>query len=78
VPVILVFTKFDELVTTIVRDMDGRDAQHYARAKARAKCEETCRVVFHKASNDVPAGVVSGIELRQGFVEGATDISNRP
>ncbi|KAN0136298.1 hypothetical protein V8E53_005903 [Lactarius tabidus] len=59
VPVVLVFTKFDELVIKVLRDMDGRDAQRNARVRARAKCEETCRGIFQKAPSDVPAGVVS-------------------
>ena len=60
VPVILVFTKFDVVVSKLLFDIARGDARQHkrARARARAMCEDSCRRLFHKAS--VPAEIVSG------------------
>jgi hypothetical protein len=60
VPVVLVFTKFDVLVSQALFDIGG-DAQHYERAWTRAITiyEESCRRLFHKEPRDVPAEIVS-------------------
>jgi hypothetical protein len=61
VPVVLVFTKFDVLVSQTLFDIGG-DAQHYERAWTRAITiyEESCRRLFHKEPRDVPVEIVSG------------------
>ncbi|KAN0136293.1 hypothetical protein V8E53_005898 [Lactarius tabidus] len=84
VPVVLVFTKFDVVVSQVLLDVAGGNAQRHelARAKAKATCEDSCRDVFHKAPSDVPAGVVSAnpsfvdlidslIETTDGFITNA-------
>ncbi|KAF8258134.1 hypothetical protein EI94DRAFT_1755521 [Lactarius quietus] len=61
VPVILVFTKFDVVVSQVRLDIPSGDSQHHERARARAHTmyEESCRRIFHKESRDVPAEIVS-------------------
>ncbi|KAF8264358.1 hypothetical protein EI94DRAFT_1738614 [Lactarius quietus] len=62
VPVILVFTKFDVLVSDVLHKIAGGDAQQYelARAAARQMCEGSCRRSFDKSLEEVPAETVSG------------------
>jgi hypothetical protein len=62
VPVILVFTKFDIVVSEVHSDPARGDAQHHERtvSDAHAMYEESVRHLFHKDPRDVPAEVVSG------------------
>ena len=59
-PVVLVLTKFDEVVTKVLRDMHGGDTQQLARDTALEMYEGSCRRLFDKAPSEVPADVVSG------------------
>ena len=63
VPVILVLTKFDALVSKAGLDIPSGDPQHHGRARAGAHAmyEDLCRRTFHKEPRDVPAEIVSGI-----------------
>jgi hypothetical protein len=63
VPVVLVFTKFDAVVSRVLFDIAGGNVQYYERARARAYTlyEESCRRLFHKDPRDVPVEIVSGI-----------------
>ncbi|KAI0245740.1 hypothetical protein BJV78DRAFT_1365236 [Lactifluus subvellereus] len=63
VPVVLVFTKFDLLVTQVLPDIASGN---HDRAKARAQemCEQSCRRLLRKHPRDVPAEIVS---TRSGF-----------
>jgi hypothetical protein len=59
VPVILVLTKFDIVVSKVLFEIAPDDPQQHgrARADAHAMYEDSCRRLFHK---DVPTEVVSG------------------
>lgn len=59
VPVVLVFTKFDEIVTEVLRDMHGGDTQHHALARVEALKvhEDTCHRLFDEAPSEVPAQI---------------------
>ena len=61
-PVVLVFTKFDVVVSQVLFDIAGGDAQHHERAWARARTlyQESCHRLFHKDPGGVPAEIVSG------------------
>ena len=61
-PVILVLTKFDALVSKVGLDIPS-DPQHHGRARAGAHAmyQDLCRRIFHKEPRDVPAEIVSGI-----------------
>ncbi|KAN0136278.1 hypothetical protein V8E53_005883 [Lactarius tabidus] len=61
VPVILVFTKFDMVVSQVLLDRFSGAPQHYERARASAHttCEESCRRIFDKEPRDIPAEIVS-------------------
>ena len=76
VPVVLVFTKFDVVVSQVLFDIGG-DAQHHAHARTSAitMYEESCRRLFHKESRDVPAEIVSGMcpLSKSRFVEGSAN-----
>jgi hypothetical protein len=65
VPVILVFTKFDEVVSQVLLNSFSGAPQHYERVRASAHTmyEESCRRIFGKESRDVPAEIVSGMYL---------------
>ncbi|KAF8272135.1 hypothetical protein EI94DRAFT_1796529 [Lactarius quietus] len=60
VPVILVFTKFDVVVSRVLFDTAGGDPKQYERARASAYTmyEDSCRRLFHKDPSDVPAQIV--------------------
>jgi hypothetical protein len=62
VPVVVVFTKFDVVVSRVLFDIGG-NAQYHERARARAYTmyEESCRRLFRKDPRDVPVEIVSGI-----------------
>ncbi|KAN0136277.1 hypothetical protein V8E53_005882 [Lactarius tabidus] len=61
VPVVLVFTKFDMVVSQVLLDRFSGAPQHYERARASAHttCEESCRRIFDKEPRDVPVEIVS-------------------
>jgi hypothetical protein len=61
VPVILVFTKFDLVVSQVLLDRFSGAPQYHegARASAHTMYEESCRHVFDKEPRDVPAEIVS-------------------
>ena len=78
VPVVLVFTKFDVVVSQVLFDIGG-DAQHHAHARTRAISiyEESCRRIFHKESRDVPVEIVSGTcSLYLQLIEGSANVIN--
>ena len=58
-PAIVVFTKFDEIVSQVHFDSSSSELQ--AQARAYTLCEESCRRIFHKEPIDVPVQIVSGI-----------------
>ena len=59
-PVVLVFTKFDELVSEVLFDTPGGDSQHHERAKNKAQgmCEKSRGRLLKNVKN-VPAEIVS-------------------
>ncbi|KAI9456382.1 hypothetical protein BJY52DRAFT_563201 [Lactarius psammicola] len=61
VPVVVVFTKFDVVVSQVRLDGPTGEPQHHERARARAHrmYEDSCRRIFHKDPRDVPAEIVS-------------------
>ncbi|KAN0127123.1 hypothetical protein V8E53_015061 [Lactarius tabidus] len=61
VPVILVFTKFDLVVSQVLLDRFSGAPQYHegARASAHTMYEESCRHIFDKEPRDVPAEIVS-------------------
>ena len=63
-PVILVFTKFDMVVSQIPSDTSRDDAQQHERARAMALAmyEDSCRRLFQKDPRDVPAEIISGTD----------------
>ena len=62
VPVILVLTKFDAVVSRVLVDTAHGDVMRYERARTRAHaiCEDSIRRRFGKDPRDVPAETVSG------------------
>ena len=64
-PVVVVFTKFDAVVSRVLFDIAGGNAQYHERARARAYTiyEESCRRLFRKDPRDVPVEVVSSINF---------------
>ena len=52
VPVVVVFTKFDEAV--------ANEGGSSARCSAHEKIERSCRSLLHRDPRDVPAEIVSG------------------
>ncbi|KAF8256840.1 hypothetical protein EI94DRAFT_293866 [Lactarius quietus] len=62
VPVILVLTKLDIVVSDVLSKIDSDDVQQFelARAKALQMCEDSCRRHFDKGLEEVPAEIVSG------------------
>lgn len=65
VPVILVLTKFDVVISDVLSDIAGGDAQYYelARARAHQMFEDFRRCHFHKGLQEVPVEIVSGTPL---------------
>lgn len=65
VPVILVLTKYDMVISDFLSKIAGADAQQYelARARAHQMCEEFRRHHFHKGLQEVPVEIVSGTPL---------------
>jgi len=62
VPVIIVLTKFDLVLSQFLTGSEGRSSQHDERARtwAYTQCEESCRSLFRTEPKDVPAEIVSG------------------
>ena len=58
-PVLIVFTKFDLLVSRVQSDITP-EKDGDPRAKAHAIYEDLCRSQFHKDPKDVPAVIFSG------------------
>ena len=58
-PVIVAFTKFDQVVA-----IEGGSS---ARTNARARYEKACRSLFRREPRDVPAEIVSGSFLFCGM-----------
>lgn len=52
VPVVVAFTKFDQIVAT-----EGGSS---SRASARTRVEQSCHSLFRRDPRDVPAEIVSG------------------
>ncbi|KAI9438740.1 hypothetical protein H4582DRAFT_2076367 [Lactarius indigo] len=59
VPVVVVFTKFDVVVSQVRLDSPD-EAHERARTRAHTIYEDSCRRLFHKDPRDVPAEIVSG------------------
>ena len=61
VPVILVATKFDLVVSEVLSDIAGGDTRLYERTRgtAHAKYEESRRTLFRGKLRDVPVEIVS-------------------
>ena len=62
-PVILVLTKFDEVVSEVLFDIARGDVlqYEYARASAHANYEDFIQRRFDEDSGDVPVEIVSGM-----------------
>ncbi|KAH9074334.1 hypothetical protein EDB83DRAFT_2672701 [Lactarius deliciosus] len=58
VPVVVVFTKFDVVVSQVRLDSPG-ESHERARTRAHTMYEDSCRSLFHKDPRDVPAEIVS-------------------
>jgi hypothetical protein len=63
VPVVVVFTKYDVVVSQVRLDSPSGELQNHERAKAIAHImyEDSCHRLFHKDPREVPAQIVSGI-----------------
>ena len=63
VTVLIVFTKFDLLVSRVQFDVTRGVIQKHEHpgARARAMYEDLCRSLFHKDPKDVPTVIFSGI-----------------
>lgn len=77
-PVVLIFTKLDDIVTKFLRDIHGSDSQQLARDKALEVYRGSCRRLFDKDPSEVPAGVFSGIFISHMLGSCTTDITNHP
>lgn len=62
-PVVVVFTKYDVVISQVRLDSPSGELQTYERAKAKAQImyEGSCHRLFHKDPRGVPAEIVSGI-----------------
>ena len=62
VPVIIAFTKFDQLVSQILLGLEGGNSQYRERARGRAytQYEQLCQSLFGREPMGVPAAIVSG------------------
>ncbi|KAH9057194.1 hypothetical protein EDB87DRAFT_1131474 [Lactarius vividus] len=58
VPVVVVFTKFDVVVSQVRLDSPS-ESHERARTRAHTMYEDSCRRLFHKDPRDVPAEIVS-------------------
>ncbi|KAI0293728.1 hypothetical protein B0F90DRAFT_1821856 [Multifurca ochricompacta] len=59
--VVIIFTKFDMIVSQILFNHYGSDPQHHERARASAytMLEERCRSLFHRELKDLPGDIFS-------------------
>ena len=76
-PVVLVITKFDHIVSQVFLDsFSGAPRQHdRARDSAHAMYRELCRRLFDKEARDIPAEIVSGIySFLPVHLEGLPDV----
>ena len=76
-PVVLVFTKFDVVVSRALFDSFSGAPQQLNRARDSANImyEESCRRVFEKEPGVIPAEIVSGTcSFLPVLMEGSTDI----
>jgi hypothetical protein len=71
VPVILVLTKFDAVVSEMLVDIPRGDVLRYERASvtARVTCEDSLRRRFDKDPRDVPAEIVSAEPIYADLIE---------
>ncbi|KAN0135836.1 hypothetical protein V8E53_006288 [Lactarius tabidus] len=71
VPVILVLTKFDAVVSEVLFDIARGDVLQYerARATARAMCKVSLRRRFDRDPTDVPAEIVSAEPIYADLIE---------
>jgi len=76
VPVILVFTKFDLVVSQVLFDIAHGDAEG-ARAIAHAKYEDSCRRLLRKDPRDVPVEIVSDKPTYVNLVENLAATTDR-
>jgi hypothetical protein len=64
VPVIIVFTKFDMVVSQVLLESESRSSQQreHARAMAYTQYQQSCRSLFLKEASlrEVPTEIVSG------------------
>lgn len=62
-PVVVVFTKYDVVVSQVRLDNPSGELHNHERAQAKAHTmyEDSCHQLFHKDPNEVPAEIVSGI-----------------
>ena len=78
-PVVLVITKFDTVVSQVLLDSfsDAPQQLNRARDSANTMYQESCRRVFDKEPGDIPAEVVSGAcSFLPVLLERSTDILN--
>ena len=76
-PVVLVVTKFDVVVSQVLLDSfsDAPQQLNRARDNANRMCEESCRRAFGKEAGAIPAEIVSGTcTFLLVLLEGPTDI----
>ena len=64
-PVVVVFTKFDEIVHAVKNDFDADDATKSQSALdvAHEQYENLCRSLFGKEPGDLPVAKVSGMSF---------------
>jgi len=74
--VILVFTKFDLVVSQVLFDIADGDAEG-ARAMAHAKCVDSCHRLFRKDPRDVPVEIVSDNPRYINLVENLAATTDR-
>ncbi|KAN0136731.1 hypothetical protein V8E53_005501 [Lactarius tabidus] len=79
VPVILVLTKFDLVVSQVLLDRFSGAPQYHegARASAHAMYEEFCRHIFDKEPRDVPAEIVSEKARSSDLIENLVVTTDR-
>ena len=79
-PVVVVFTKFDAVVSRVLLDKAGDNPQYHERARARAytMCEESCRRLFRREPRDVPVEIVSGVYTFFLILQRSTDVPDCP
>ena len=76
-PVVLVITKFDMVVSKVLFDSfsDAPQQLNRARDSANRICEDSCRRLFDKEPGAIPAEIVSGTcSFLLVLLEGSTDI----